>query len=414
MQYRNVCLEGIAYALPEEVVTSDQIEARLEPLYRRLRLPEGRLELMTGIRQRRFWPPGMLPSEKSVETAERAISAAGLDKGDVGVLIHGSVCRDSIEPATACTVHHRLDLAPNCMAFDVSNACLGLLSGMLLVANMIELGQIRAGVVVGTEDSRSLVETTIARLNRDISLTRNDVKLALASLTIGSASAAVVLVDRKLSRTGNRLLGGVARAQTDQYRLCQGNVEGVGQQVGPLMWTDSEALMHQGVQAAGPLLLSSLPRSAGILKRSTRPSAIKSARPSKLLLLPTLGIDQDNRLFDAGVPRQHRLRGPADHRRHGHRKWPPAPQRSGGDARHRLRYQRANVGSRLAAQSSRRIPHFRRRSSPATRRRALTRLPVAKACTLAASVAGNATTHPPLRRLRKGSGSRLVGIISPP
>jgi acyl-CoA:acyl-CoA alkyltransferase len=49
MQYHNVCLEAIAYTLPDEVVTSAEIEARLEPLYTRLRLPEGRLELMTGI-----------------------------------------------------------------------------------------------------------------------------------------------------------------------------------------------------------------------------------------------------------------------------------------------------------------------------------------------------------------------------
>ena len=70
MQYRNVCLEAIAYTLPGEVVTSDQIEARLEPLYRRLRLPEGRLELMSGIAQRRMWPAGTLPSQKSAATAE--------------------------------------------------------------------------------------------------------------------------------------------------------------------------------------------------------------------------------------------------------------------------------------------------------------------------------------------------------
>ena len=55
MQYQNVCIESLGYTLPDEIVTSDEIERRLEPLYRRLRLPEGRLEHMTGIRERRFW-----------------------------------------------------------------------------------------------------------------------------------------------------------------------------------------------------------------------------------------------------------------------------------------------------------------------------------------------------------------------
>jgi 3-oxoacyl-[acyl-carrier-protein] synthase III len=248
MRYQNVCLETIAYTLPDEIVTSEEIEARLEPLYTRLKLPQGRLELMTGIRQRRLWPPGMLPSEKSVETAEKALRVAGIDRRYVGALIHGSVCRDFLEPATACGVHHRLGLPGACMIYDVSNACLGLLNGMVQAANMIELGQIRAAVVVGTESSRALVENTIRQLNADTSLTRSNIKLSIASLTIGSGSAAVVLCHRELSRSGNRLLGGAARANTDHCQLCHsGRDESADERMQPLMWTDSETLMHEGI-----------------------------------------------------------------------------------------------------------------------------------------------------------------------
>ena len=124
-----------------------------------------------------------------------------------GALVHGSVCRDYLEPATACRVHHGLGLPGEAMIYDVSNACLGLLTGMIQVANMIELGQIRAGVVVGTECGRELVENTIALLNADESLTRDSIKDSIASLTIGSASVAIVLCDEELSQTGNRLTG---------------------------------------------------------------------------------------------------------------------------------------------------------------------------------------------------------------
>jgi acyl-CoA:acyl-CoA alkyltransferase len=246
--YQNVCLEAFGHSLPDEIVTSDEIEARLAPLYRRLRLPEGRLELMTGIRARRFWPRGMRPSEQSVVSGQRAIAAAGIDPRDIGVLVHASVCRDFLEPATACGVHQRLGLSSECLVYDCSNACLGLLNGIVQVANMIELGQVRAGLVVGTESGRVLVETTIDRLNGDTSLTRDDVKLAVASLTIGSGSAAVLLTDRDLSRSGSRLLGGFAAADTQNNHLCQG---GVGESTaGPLMTTDSERLLHAGVALA--------------------------------------------------------------------------------------------------------------------------------------------------------------------
>ena len=152
MRYKNVCLEAFACTLPEEIVTSAELEARLAPAYSRIGLPEGRLELITGITARRFWAPGTLPGDKSVLSAEKALRIAGLDKRHVGALVHASVCRDFLEPATASGVHYRLGLPPDCMVYDVSNACLGLMDGIVQVANMIELGQIRAGVVVGTEN----------------------------------------------------------------------------------------------------------------------------------------------------------------------------------------------------------------------------------------------------------------------
>lgn len=251
MRYNNVCLEAFGYTLPDEIVTSQEIERRLEPLYRRLRLPEGRLELMTGIRERRFWAPGTLPSRPSVASANKAIAAAGIDRAEIGALIHASVCRDYLEPATACDVHRQLELPGECVIFDLSNACLGMLNGMTQLANMIELGQIRAGVVVSTESARPLVETTIDRLNRDTSLTREQIKRAVASLTIGSASVAAVLVDRELSATGNRLLAGYARAKTQHSDLCRsGRDEAVAGDMHPLMDTDSERLMHEGIRAA--------------------------------------------------------------------------------------------------------------------------------------------------------------------
>jgi 3-oxoacyl-[acyl-carrier-protein] synthase-3 len=127
--------------------------------------------------------------------------------------------------------------------YDVSNACLGILNGVVQVANMIELGQIRAGVVVGTECGRALVENTIAQLNSDRSLTRETVKDFIASLTIGSASAAIVLCDEELSQTGNRLTAATVHCDTQHHDLCQ------SRGLETFMHTDSEELMRRGVAA---------------------------------------------------------------------------------------------------------------------------------------------------------------------
>lgn len=295
MQYQNVCLEAFGYTLPDDVVTSDEIEQRLEPLYRRLRLPEGRLELMSGIRERRFWAPGVLPSEKSISSGERAIRAAGIDREHIGALIHGSVCRDYLEPATACGVHHHLQLPANCMIYDVSNACLGLLNGVLQAANMIELGQIRAALVVGTEGSRQLVETTIEALNRDESLTRNQIKLTVASLTIGSGSCAVLLVDRELSRTGNRLLSATVRANTDFHHLCRsGRDEAAADEMRPLMQTDAETLMQEGI-ATGFMTFQDFLGDAGwSVDDIDKTFCHQVGSAHRRLMLESLGIDPQN------------------------------------------------------------------------------------------------------------------------
>jgi len=250
MRYSNVCIEAFAYCLPEEIVTTESLEKRCEPLYRRLNLPEGRLEALTGIKERRIWKAGKTPGQQSILTAQKLLEQTGFEPKKIGALIHGSVCRDYLEPATACSVHRALNLLPTGFVYDISNACLGIVSGMIQIADMIELGRIEAGIVVGTESSRSLMETTIQYLNADLSLTRKSVKSAFASLTIGSGSAAVLLTHRNVSRTGNRLLGGAVHAETQFCDLCKSETDqSGGDAMRPLMETDSETLMKEGVAA---------------------------------------------------------------------------------------------------------------------------------------------------------------------
>ena len=295
MRYQHVCLESIGYSLPPEVVTSTEIEVRLAPLYERLRLPEGRLELMTGIRERRFWEPGTLPSQKSIQTAAKALETAGIDQSEIGALVHASVCRDYLEPATACGVHHGLALPHGCMIYDVSNACLGILNGIVQVANMIELGQIRAGIVVGTESSRQLVETTIESLNRDTSLTRDDVKLAVASLTIGSGSAAVVLVHEELSRTRNYVRSAYAYTNTSGHQLCHsGCDEAVGSGMRPLMRTDSERLMREGIETGVAAFERFLADSGWDVRDIQKSFCHQVGAAHRKLMLESLGLDATN------------------------------------------------------------------------------------------------------------------------
>ncbi len=220
MNYNRVHLEAIGYELPPVVVSTAELETRLAPVYQALKMAPGQLELLTGINERRWWEPGYRLSLGAAAAAKKALAAADMSAADVDVLIYAGVCRENFEPATACAVAHELKINPNAAVFDLSNACLGVLNGIVEIANKIELGQAKAGLVVSAETAREINENVIDRMVRtkSVELFRESV----ATLTGGSGAVAVLVVSEELSREKRRkLLGGVTQNAPQHNTLCR-------------------------------------------------------------------------------------------------------------------------------------------------------------------------------------------------
>jgi 3-oxoacyl-[acyl-carrier-protein] synthase-3 len=246
MRYNNVVLHTFGYELAPNVILSRDLEKRLAPLYDRLHLRMGQLEAITGIYERRFWDTGFKVSDGAAAAGRKALAAADISAADLGMLLYCGVCRDNLEPATACSVAHSLGVSPETGIYDVSNACLGVLNGILQVANAIELGQIRAGLVVSCETAREVVDLTIDRLLRT-----NDMEMfrdTIATLTGGAGAVAVLLTHESLSSKGHRLLGGTVRNAAEHHRLCLWGPD-AGRCVNGIhaMKTDSVAVLKNGV-----------------------------------------------------------------------------------------------------------------------------------------------------------------------
>lgn len=291
VKFKHVRLVGISVTLPEPTITSDEIESRLTPLYERLRLPAGRLELMSGIASRRIWNAGTVPSGPSIISGNAVIDASNIDRRDIGCLIHASVCRDFLEPATASKVHHGMGMSEDCWVYDVSNACLGLLNGAAQIASLIESGVIEAGIVVGTENSRPLLERTIDALNADQSLTRQTVKPAFASLTIGSGSCAWLLAHERLAPNASRLAAVVAKARTEFHELCRSDEDAGGAAMQPIMDTDSERLLHEGIATGVAAMERFLPESQWSRADIDRTVCHQVGGKHRTMMLEALGLD---------------------------------------------------------------------------------------------------------------------------
>jgi 3-oxoacyl-[acyl-carrier-protein] synthase III len=221
------------------VTTSEEIDRRLAPALKRLKLPTGLLQRVAGVHERRNWGEGQTFDDAAIEAGKKALAEAGIRPDQVGLLINTSVTRKHLEPSVAVRIHHGLGLPSSATNFDIANACLGFVNGMALAGQLIDAGQIDYAVIIDGEDADEIQVNTIERLGRE-GIKRKDFMSEFASLTLGSGAAAAVIGRADLHPEGHRMLGGITRAATQFNDLCVGSVDG--------MFTDAKALLKGGME----------------------------------------------------------------------------------------------------------------------------------------------------------------------
>jgi 3-oxoacyl-[acyl-carrier-protein] synthase-3 len=241
MQFENVVIQSLAAIEPPIRLTSMEIAERLRPALKRLGIRTNLLEEISGICARRIWKANTQPSDAATMAAEKAIADSGIDRERIGVIINTSVCRDYLEPSTACIVHGNLGLADHCLNFDVGNACLAFLNGMDIAARMIERGEVDYALVVDGESSGPITDATIERM-LEPGMDEEQFRAEFASLTLGSGAAAMVMARSELAPQGHRYLGSVTRSATEFNDLCRGHMH--------QMVTDTRTLLTEGLKLA--------------------------------------------------------------------------------------------------------------------------------------------------------------------
>lgn len=243
MKYSKVFIESFGYELAPNKVTTAELEERLSPFYTSMGFGPGQLEILTGIKERRYWDKGHTLAEHAAIAGQKALDEANISPDLIGALAYCGVCQDGFEPATSCSVAAQLNIGKDAHIYDVKNACLGVISGIVHVANEIELGNIKAGLVVSCETAEQIVDSTINEIN-----TQNNIEFykdTIATMTGGSGAVAVLLTDGTIGNPDNRkhaLKGGKVKNAIEHHRLCHWGFEQKG------MPTDSKVVMRTQAQ----------------------------------------------------------------------------------------------------------------------------------------------------------------------
>ncbi|WP_040156198.1 3-oxoacyl-ACP synthase III [Mobilicoccus massiliensis] len=236
----NCSILSVSTVEAPEVVTSDHLDELLQPAYDTTGMMAGQIERLAGVRERRWFPKDADYTRGAVEAGRQAIADARIDADRIGLIVNASVTRPHLEPGISAMVHAELELPRSCIAFDVTNACLGVVNSLQIAGTMIDAGQIEYALIVASEGARQMQEASIARLVDGGS--RQDVKDAFATMTLGSGAVGIVLGRSDRHPEGHQIIGGITRAGTEHHELCIGGMDG--------MRTDASKLFVEGLSLA--------------------------------------------------------------------------------------------------------------------------------------------------------------------
>ena len=136
-------IAGTGSFLPSAPVTNDELAKRVDT-------SDEWIRTRTGIRQRHLAAPGQTASDLALEASRQAIAAAGIDAGDIDLIIVATSTPDFIFPSTACLLQAKLGVK-GCPAFDVQAVCSGFVYALATADKFIRSGQHRCALVVGAE-----------------------------------------------------------------------------------------------------------------------------------------------------------------------------------------------------------------------------------------------------------------------
>lgn len=217
-------IAGIGAHLPKTKVSSDDLMAEVNCT--RFGISENYISRHIGIEELRVAEPGQEPSHLATLASESALRDAGVTADEIDLLVYTGITRDCEEPSTAHFVQTQLG-ATNAFCMDVSNACLGFMTGLSIADTYISSGAAKTVMVCTGECQSNTMKEFLGLLKT--TQNKEQFKKTFGVLTVGDAGGAMVIRSSCATDAGWKWLkfhSNGAKARLCYLKLSTSGVEG--------------------------------------------------------------------------------------------------------------------------------------------------------------------------------------------
>jgi 3-oxoacyl-[acyl-carrier-protein] synthase-3 len=141
---------GSGAYLPDTILTNAELAKRVDT-------SDEWIQERTGIKQRHIARKGELTSDLAIEASRVALLDAGIDGGELDLIVCATTTPDDTFPAAATKVQARLGMTTGA-AFDVQAVCSGFIYALSVADNFIRAGQAETVLVIGAETMSRLLD----------------------------------------------------------------------------------------------------------------------------------------------------------------------------------------------------------------------------------------------------------------
>lgn len=134
---------GTGSYLPAQVRTNADLEKMVDT-------SDEWIVTRTGIRERRIAGPNETVSTMGFEAAKRALDMAGIDAGQIELIIVATTSATHAFPSAACQIQNMLEIK-GCPAFDIGAACAGFTYALSVADQYVKSGAVKHALVIGAD-----------------------------------------------------------------------------------------------------------------------------------------------------------------------------------------------------------------------------------------------------------------------